>query len=234
MASRQRKLCLSSSTTATTNRWSKNWGDSKVQDMGELMDTLTRYAEADDTKDPGEDGKGNSPKKGDSTNKHTRLQGRNRHNQGTNGKRRPHEEPSDLVANTNANDGKKKNRGFSGKRPRNYEELLKGPCPHHATADGPAGHSWENCFVMREFRAEAIKKSQSEDPNRRQDQLAVPNQRHNPFSGFLEQEAWGPQRQRQCSAHQRRYNPPEFSAPPHRGLRRTRMTMGASATILNS
>ncbi|KAI4991864.1 hypothetical protein ZWY2020_040250 [Hordeum vulgare] len=27
----------------------------KVQDMGELMDTLTRYAESDDTKDPGED-----------------------------------------------------------------------------------------------------------------------------------------------------------------------------------
>ena len=36
----------------------------KVQDMGELMDTLTRYAEADDTKDPGEDGKANSPRKG--------------------------------------------------------------------------------------------------------------------------------------------------------------------------
>nr|AGW47701.1 hypothetical protein [Hordeum vulgare subsp. vulgare] len=84
--------------------------------MGELMDTLTRYAEADDTKDPGEDGKGNSPKKGDSTKNHTRFQGRNHHNQGTNGKRRPQEEPSDLVANTNANDGKKKNRGFSGKR----------------------------------------------------------------------------------------------------------------------
>ncbi|KAI5019428.1 hypothetical protein ZWY2020_044316 [Hordeum vulgare] len=96
----------------------------KVQDMGELMDTLTRYAKADDTKDPGEDGKGNSPKKGDSTNKHTRLQGRNRHNQGTNGKRRPHEEPSDLVANTNANDGKKKNRGF-WERPRNSKSCSR-------------------------------------------------------------------------------------------------------------
>ena len=193
----------------------------KVQDMGELMDTLTRYAEADDTKDPGEDGKGNSPKKGDSTNKHTRLQGRNRHNQGTNGKRRPHEEPSDLVANTNANDGKKKNRGFSGKRPRNYEELLKGPCPHHATADGPAGHSWENCFVMREFRAEAIKKSQSEDPNRRQDQLAAPNQRHNPFGGFPEQEAQGgpqPGGGQYPVHHHRRYNPPGvFQQQPPQG-----------------
>ena len=133
--------------------------------MGELMDTLTRYAEADDTKDLGEDGKANSPKKGESSKNHTRFQGRNRHNQGTNGKRRPQEEPSDLVANTNANNGKKKNRGFSGKRPRNYEKLLKGPCPHHATADGPATHSWENCFVMREFRAEAIKKSQNDDPD---------------------------------------------------------------------
>ncbi|KAI4972726.1 hypothetical protein ZWY2020_003651 [Hordeum vulgare] len=148
--------------------------------MGELMDTLTRYAEADDTKDPGKDGKVNSPKKGESSKNHTRFQGRNRHNQGTNGKRRPQEEPSDLVANTNANDGKKKNRGFSGKRPRNYEELLKGPCPHHATADGPASHSWENCFVMREFRAEAIKKGQNENPDRREDQLAASNQRQNP------------------------------------------------------
>ena len=69
----------------------------------------------------------------------------------------------------NANNGKKKNRGFSGKRPRNYEELLKGPCPHHATADGPATHSWENCFVMRDFRAEAIKKSQNDDPDQRQE-----------------------------------------------------------------
>ncbi|KAI5003407.1 hypothetical protein ZWY2020_030567 [Hordeum vulgare] len=53
----------------------------KVQDMGELMDTLTRYAEADDTKDPGEDGgKTNSPRKGESSKNHTRFQGRARHN----------------------------------------------------------------------------------------------------------------------------------------------------------
>ncbi|KAI4980007.1 hypothetical protein ZWY2020_016760 [Hordeum vulgare] len=162
--------------------------------MGELMDTLTRYAEADDTKDPGEDGKANSPKKGESSKNHTRFQGRNRHNQGTNGKRRPQEEPSDLVANTNANNGKKKNRGFSGKRPRNYEELLKGPCLHHATADGPAPHSWENCFVMREFRAEAIKKSQNDDLDQRQEQFAAPNQRQNPFGGFPEQGLEEPKR----------------------------------------
>ena len=120
----------------------------KVQDMGELMDPLTRYAEADDTKDPGEDGgKANSPRRGESSKNHNRVQGRNRHNQGTNNKRRPQEEPSDLVANTNTNNGnqrQKKNRGYSGKKPRNYLELLKGPSPHHAMADGPAHHSWEN------------------------------------------------------------------------------------------
>ena len=83
--------------------------------MGELMDTLTRYAEADDTKDPAEDGsKANSPRKGESSKNHTRFQGRACHNQGANSKRRQQEEPSDLVANTNANNGdqrQKKNRG---------------------------------------------------------------------------------------------------------------------------
>ena len=73
--------------------------------MGELMDTLTRYAEADDTKDPGEDGKANSPKKGESSKNHARFQGRNRHNQGANGKRRQQEESSNLVANTNTHNG---------------------------------------------------------------------------------------------------------------------------------
>ena len=86
----------------------------KVQDMGELMDTLTRYAEADDTKDPGEDGgKANSPRKGESSKNHTRFHGRARHNHGPNSKRRQQEESSDLVANTNTNNGnqrQKKNR----------------------------------------------------------------------------------------------------------------------------
>ena len=167
----------------------------KVQDMGELMDTLTRYAEADDTKDPGEDGgKANSPRKGESSKNHTRFQGRNRHNQGANGKRRQQEESSDLVANTNTNNGnqrQKNNRGYSGKKPRNYEELLKGPCPHHAMADGPATHSWENCFVMREFRAEAIKKGQNGDTDQRQEQFGAPNQCQNPFGGFPEPGAQG-------------------------------------------
>ncbi|KAI5011600.1 hypothetical protein ZWY2020_013737 [Hordeum vulgare] len=210
----------------------------KVQDMGELMDTLTRYAEADDTKDPGEDGKANSPKKGESSKNHTRFQGRNRHNQGTNGKRRPQEEPSDLVANTNANNGKKKNRGFSGKRPCNYEELLKGPCPHHATADGPVTHSWENCFVMREFRAEAIKKSQNDDPDQRQEQFATPNQRQNPFSGFPNRGLRGAHNQAaantRCTTSGGITRQEPSSSHPHRGLRRVRMIMGASAATPNS
>ncbi|KAI4975564.1 hypothetical protein ZWY2020_049171 [Hordeum vulgare] len=185
------------------------------------MDTLTRYAEADDTKDPSDDGKANSPKKGESSKNDTRFQGRNRHNQGANGKRRPQVEPSDLVANTNAytgNQRQKKNRGFSGKRPRNYEELLKGPCPHHATADGPATHSWENFFVMREFRIEAIKKSQSDDPDQRQEQFAATNQRCNPsrFSSGLG--GPHPSSGQYPVHHQWRYNPPgAFYQPPPQG-----------------
>ncbi|KAI5012588.1 hypothetical protein ZWY2020_024854 [Hordeum vulgare] len=209
--------------------------------MGELMDTLTWYAEADDTKDPGEDGKANSPKKGESSKNHTRFQGRNRHNQGANSKRRPQEEPSDLVANTNANNGnqcQKNNRGFSEKRPRNYEEILKGPCPHHATADGPSTHSWENCFVMREFRAEAIKKSQNDDPDQRQEQFAAPNQLQNPFDGFPEQGAQGGHSQAavntRCttSGGITRHEP--FNSHPHRGLRRVRMITGVSAATPSS
>ncbi|KAI4993484.1 hypothetical protein ZWY2020_007797 [Hordeum vulgare] len=46
----------------------------KIQDMGELMDTLTRCAEADDTKYPREDGgKANSPRKGESSKNHTQF-----------------------------------------------------------------------------------------------------------------------------------------------------------------
>ncbi|KAI4977249.1 hypothetical protein ZWY2020_054880 [Hordeum vulgare] len=44
----------------------------KVQDMGELMDTLTRYAESDDTKDPGEDDdKASTTRRGDSSKGHS-------------------------------------------------------------------------------------------------------------------------------------------------------------------
>lgn len=158
----------------------------KVQDMGELMDTLTRYAKADNTKDPGEDGgKANTPRKGESSKNHTRFQGRARDNHGGNGKRGRQEESSDLVANTNANNSnqRQKKRGYSGKKPRNYNEILKGPCPHHAMADGPATHSWEDCYVMG---AEPIKKGQSGDPDQRQEQFGAPNQRQNPFGGFPE------------------------------------------------
>ena len=50
-------------------------------------------------------------------------------------------------------------------------------------ANGPATHSWEDCYVMREFWAEAIKKGQSGDPDQRQEQFDAPNQCQNPFGG---------------------------------------------------
>ena len=160
--------------------------------MGELMDTLTRYAEADDTKDPGEDDrKANSPRKGESSKNHSRFQERAHNNHGGNGKRRQQEGSTDFVANTNANNGnqRQKKRGYSGKKPRNYNEILKGPCPHHTMADGPATHSWEDCYVMQEFRTEALKKGETGDQSQRQEQFGAPNQCQNPFGGFPEPRA---------------------------------------------
>ncbi|KAI5012211.1 hypothetical protein ZWY2020_024345 [Hordeum vulgare] len=69
---------------------------------------------------------------------------------------------------------------------------------------------------MREFRAEAIKKSQNEDPNRRQDQLAAPNQRQNPWR--FSSRGWGGTQPATTADHQRRYNPPGvFQQPPPQG-----------------
>ncbi|KAI5006356.1 hypothetical protein ZWY2020_033599 [Hordeum vulgare] len=138
------------------------------------MDTLTRYAEADDTKDPGEDGsKANSPRKGKSSKNHSRFQGRAHHNHGGNGKRRQQEGSMDFVTNTNANNCNQfqKKRGYSGKKPCNYNEILKGPCLHHTMVEGPATHSWEDCYVMQEFRAEALKKGQVGDQSQRMNLL---------------------------------------------------------------
>ena len=112
----------------------------KVQDMGELMDTLTRYAESDDTKDPGEDDdKARTARRGESTKGHSKFKGRGNHHHGGQGKKRQQEGPTDFVANTNTGNRNQhqKKRGFSGKKPRNYHEMLKGPCPQHAMAEGP-------------------------------------------------------------------------------------------------
>ena len=85
-------------------------------------------------------------------------------------------------------------------------------------ADGPATHSWEDCYVMREFRAEAIKKGQGGDPDQRQEQFGAPNQRQNPFGGFPEPGAQGgsqPSSGQYPVHHQRRYNPlGVFQQPP--------------------
>ena len=126
------------------------------------MDIFIRYAEADDIKDSGEDGgKVNSLRKGELFKNYIRFQGRVRYIYGANGKRRQQEEFSDLVINININNGNqryKKNRGYSGKKLRNYNELFKGFCSYYVMADGSAIYFWEDCYVMREFWAEAIKK----------------------------------------------------------------------------
>lgn len=122
----------------------------KVHDTGELMDTLTRYAESDDTKDPGEDDdKVSTARKGELHKGHSQFQGRGNHRHGGHGKKRQEEGPTEFVANTNTGNRNpcQKKRGFSGKKPHNYHEMLKGPCPQHAT-EGPATDSWEDCYVM--------------------------------------------------------------------------------------
>ncbi|KAI4997903.1 hypothetical protein ZWY2020_053245 [Hordeum vulgare] len=122
--------------------------------MGELMDTLTMYAESDDTKNPGEDDeKVSTAKRGESSKGNSQFQGRGKHNHGDQGKRTQQEGPTDFVTNKNTGNGNQRQKkwGFSGKKPRNYHEMLKGPYPQHTTAEGPAIHSWEDCYVMQEF-----------------------------------------------------------------------------------
>ena len=72
---------------------------------------------------------------------------------------------SDFVANTSTGPRNQRQnmgqyRGFSGRKLRNYEELLKGPGPKHSTLGAPSAHSWENCFVMQEFCLQASRDHQ--------------------------------------------------------------------------
>ncbi|KAE8801377.1 hypothetical protein D1007_23074 [Hordeum vulgare] len=72
----------------------------KVQDMVELLDTLTRYADSDGTKDvSSDDEKVSEAKRGAGVKVHFQNSGRNK-NQGGQGKRRPWDGVSDFVANT--------------------------------------------------------------------------------------------------------------------------------------
>ncbi|KAI5015942.1 hypothetical protein ZWY2020_005569 [Hordeum vulgare] len=115
--------------------------------MGELMDALTRYAELYDTKDPGEsDDKIGAARKGKLQKGQSQFQSRGNNRHGGHGKKRQQEGPTEFVANTNTGNAnpRQKKWGFSGKKPRNYHEILKGPCPQHATADGPVYMKREN------------------------------------------------------------------------------------------
>ncbi|KAI4991113.1 hypothetical protein ZWY2020_039484 [Hordeum vulgare] len=104
--------------------------------MGELMDALTRYAESNDTKDPGEDdNKTGVARKGELHKGQSQFQNWGNNHHGRHGKKRQQDGPTEFFANTitgNANPRPKK-RGFSGKKAHNYHEMLKGPCPQHAT-----------------------------------------------------------------------------------------------------
>ncbi|KAI4987535.1 hypothetical protein ZWY2020_020335 [Hordeum vulgare] len=170
--------------------------------MGELMDALTRFAESDDTKDPGEgDDKTGAARKGELHKGHSQFQNRGNNHHGGHGKKRQQEGPTEFVANTNNGntDPPKKKRGFSGKKPRNYHEKLKGPCPQHAMAEGPATHSWEDSYVMQEFRVEALKRSQGGEQGHQQEQPGASGSRQATFVVFPNQ---GPQGGSQHNAGQ--------------------------------
>ncbi|KAI4981283.1 hypothetical protein ZWY2020_021768 [Hordeum vulgare] len=158
--------------------------------MGELMDALTRYAESDDTKDPREgDDKTGAARKGELHKGQSQFPNRcNNHHDG-HGKKRQQEGPMEFVANTNTGNAnpRQKKRGFSGKKPRNYHEMLKGPCPQDATAEGPETHSWEDCYVLQEFRAEALKRSQGGEQGQQQEQPGASGSRQVTFGGFPNQ-----------------------------------------------
>ena len=98
--------------------------------------------------------------------------------------------------------------------------MLNGPCPQHATAEGPATHSWEDCYVMQEFRAEALKRSQGGEQGQRQEQPGASGSRQVMFGGFPKQ---GPQGGSQHNAGQyqvqnQQYHPPGiFQQHPPQG-----------------
>ena len=123
-----------------------------VKDMSELMDAMTKYAESDKTKDPDSD-----EEKSGKTKKNGGKGHQNNNNGNGNNKRKNSEGSSDLVANTNAGyKNQRQNGNFKrqsqGFRPSNYQEALKAPCPRHSRPNRPASHSWEDCYIMQEFK----------------------------------------------------------------------------------
>ena len=107
-------------------------------DMGELMAALIKYADSDNTEDPGsDDEKSNKGRKsGNGKGRQQNMTGHNGHNQGNGGKRRQPDGGSDLVANTNTvyksqrhnGNGKK---AFGGPK-FNIEAIMNEPCPKHS------------------------------------------------------------------------------------------------------
>src|SRR4051812_14659987 len=117
--------------------------------MGELMDSVIKYAESDKTKDV------DSEEDKAVQNKKNGGKGSESQNQQT--KRRLDQTASDLVANMNVgyqrqkqggNNYRKSERGY---HPNSFEAAMKGPCPSHSKPGRPANHSWEDCNFMKEF-----------------------------------------------------------------------------------
>jgi hypothetical protein len=123
--------------------------------MGELMAALTKYADSDNTKDPGsDDDKSNKGKKnGNGKGQQQNVTGNNGNNQGNGGKQRHPDGGSDLVANTNTGHKNQHRNGngkppFGGAKPFNLEVMLNEPCPKHSFPNKPSTHAWKDCWVM--------------------------------------------------------------------------------------
>ena len=120
--------------------------------MGELMAALTKYADSDNTKDPGSDDEKSAQGK-----KNNNGKGQQQNTAGSSnlGKRKNPNGGSELVANTSAGNNRAKGNGNfrppfnKGKTPFNLEEILNKPCPEHSRPDKPACHTWRDCSIMR-------------------------------------------------------------------------------------
>src|SRR3954471_5125542 len=121
-----------------------------VSNIGELMNTVIRYAESDKTKDA-------DPEE-DKITQNKKNNGKGSQSQGQQTKRRLDQNTSDLVANTNVSSQRQKQGGNNYSKPERtfqplvtFEEAVKRPCPMNSNPVRPASHTWEECNFMKEF-----------------------------------------------------------------------------------
>ena len=119
------------------------------------MTALTKYADSDNTKDPGSDEeKSNQGKKNN--------QGKSFGNNGNQSRQKNAGGRSELVATANTGPNVPKGNGrykpyLRGNRPPlNLEATRRKPCPEHSTPDKPSMHAWGDCFIIQSFSDSSV------------------------------------------------------------------------------